>query len=110
MAGDDSADDLLFVTLSAELQSISDSGGLNTSHPSSHDHRLGGTQHELLLPRENLSEQEAHGEVLGKGGAGQNHQQGWSVGGRSWCGGGVFGWWQSPKAQKMSSLVPCIDK
>lgn len=53
------ADELLFVLLSAELLSISDSGGQNTAHPSSHDHRLGGTKRELLLPRENLSEQEA---------------------------------------------------
>lgn len=59
MAGYNSADDLLSVMLSAELPSISDSGGQNTSHPSSHDHRLGGTQQELLLPTENLSEQEA---------------------------------------------------
>lgn len=50
----------------AELPSISDSGGQNTSHPSSHDHRLGGTQPELLLPRENLSEQEARWGVLGE--------------------------------------------
>lgn len=51
--------ELLFVLLSARLLSISDSGGQNAAHPSSHDHRLGGTQRELLLPRENLSEQEA---------------------------------------------------
>lgn len=65
--------------LSGEPQSISDSGGQNISHASSHDHRLGGNQQKLLLPRENLSEQGARWGVLGKGGAGQNHQQGWSV-------------------------------